>query len=346
MLRSCLTCGRPFGEGRLPELPRGTRVAYGPDKGRLWQICERCGAWSLVPIEARWEALEALEREVRDRGRALASTEHVTLLRAGDLDITRVGPAPRVEEAWWRFGERLRARRSRYRRLARANTFLSFLVMPDVTLFSLSMNRDRELADRAPRLLQSIARRTAFGRLAWRGGLACGTCGRVRERLTFARAESMRLVTAPDGAPALVWECDRCRGERWWWAGSRDRVGTATAEEAASLPAEATSLPAEATESLLRRFLKRANFRGASEPQIEAAAAAIDGAGEPAALIDSLAGRRAPLSDLDPEEAVGLEMALNEASETRWLELDAAEAERQWRRAEELAAIIDGELAP
>lgn len=336
MLRNCLSCGHPFGEGRLPAVPHGTRVAYAPETGRLWQVCERCRAWSLVPIEARWEALEALEREVRDRGRVLASTAHVSLVATTDLDITRVGPAARIEHAWWRFGERLRRRRSRYRRLAKANTVLSFLLWPDITLASFGMNRDRELADRAPAMLQKLARRARFGRHAWRGALACGTCGSERDRLSFGQADSLRLVLDEDAAPRLAWRCARCRGERWGWVGPK-RIGEKS--EGVVEP-----LPAEATEPILRRFLTRANFRGASEAQIERAADAIARVGDPRAHVEGVGRRGLPLAELAPSEGVALEMALSEAVESRWLDLDAAEAERQWRRAEELAAIIDGEL--
>jgi hypothetical protein len=335
MLRSCLTCGHPFGDGRLAELPAGVRFAYGPDKGRLWLVCERCGAWSLVPIEARWEALEVLEREVRDRGKVLAATEHVTLLGTDELEIIRVGPAPRAEQAWWRFGERLRTRRARYRRLSRANTALSFLLMPDVVLFSLSLNRDRDMSDRAPRLIQAMVRRATFGRHAWRGAIACGSCGRSRDRLSFSAAESVRLASDGAGDPVLVWECGRCRVDRWGWAGPRRLPGAA---------GERPSLPAEETAALLRRYLKRANFRGASEAQIGVAAGAIAGAGDADGLLHAIGRRKAALADLRPGDGIALEMALSESWESRWLALEAAEAERQWRRAEELAAIIDGEL--
>ena len=41
-----------------------------------------------------------------------------------------------------------------------------------------------------------------------------------------------------------------------------------------------------------------------------------------------------------------MEIAANEASEQRLLKLELAELEAHWRREEELASIIDGELTP
>jgi hypothetical protein len=43
---------------------------------------------------------------------------------------------------------------------------------------------------------------------------------------------------------------------------------------------------------------------------------------------------------------IALEIAANENSEQRLLELELADLEAHWRSEEELAAIIDGELTP
>ena len=55
-------------------------------------------------------------------------------------------------------------------------------------------------------------------------------------------------------------------------------------------------------------------------------------------------GRR--LGDLQRTGGIALEIAANEASEQHLLELELAEIESHWRREEELASIIDGELTP
>ena len=43
---------------------------------------------------------------------------------------------------------------------------------------------------------------------------------------------------------------------------------------------------------------------------------------------------------------MALEIAANESAEQHLLELELAELEAHWRREEELAAIVDGELTP
>ena len=55
-------------------------------------------------------------------------------------------------------------------------------------------------------------------------------------------------------------------------------------------------------------------------------------------------GRR--LGDLQRTGAIALEIAANESLEQHLLELELAELEAHWRREEELASIVDGELTP
>src|SRR5690606_38982162 len=103
-----------------------------------------CGHWSLVPLEARWEAVEELEKAVSDRPRVVSRTDEVALLRVGDIDVVRVGPALLREETWWRYGTVLRGRRLRHARVVRAGgaiaaatsvtTLTAFgLVLPEIT---------------------------------------------------------------------------------------------------------------------------------------------------------------------------------------------------------------------
>lgn len=123
MYTRCLVCSTPLpANEQLEHFPYGRRVAFDPVKGRLWAICRQCKRWSLAPIEERWEALEELERLVRDESRLLHQTDNVALLRAGPLEIVRVGRANLREEAWWRYGRELRQRRERYQKLTFAGT--------------------------------------------------------------------------------------------------------------------------------------------------------------------------------------------------------------------------------
>ena len=100
----CLVCHTPFpANEELEHFSTSNRVAYDAERGRLWAICRSCKRWSLAPIEERWEALEELEKLVKDRAKLLSQTDNVALLRAGELDVVRVGRANLTEEAWWRY---------------------------------------------------------------------------------------------------------------------------------------------------------------------------------------------------------------------------------------------------
>ena len=94
MFTHCLVCHTPFPPNEeLEFFSTSTRVAYDAARGRLWAICRSCKRWSLAPIEERWEALEELEKAVKDRAKLLSQTDNVALLRAGELDVVRVGRA-------------------------------------------------------------------------------------------------------------------------------------------------------------------------------------------------------------------------------------------------------------
>src|SRR5688500_14390705 len=102
MLRHCLFCHRPFAPNHeFEHCPTSGRIAFNTHRGRLWCICEACRGWSLAPFEARWEALEELDRVAHDRARLLHQGESIALLQAGAVELVRVGKASRQEEAWW-----------------------------------------------------------------------------------------------------------------------------------------------------------------------------------------------------------------------------------------------------
>ena len=56
MYTTCLFCNESLGTNDVIELfPVGRRVAFDPEKGRLWVICPHCTRWNLSPIEERYE---------------------------------------------------------------------------------------------------------------------------------------------------------------------------------------------------------------------------------------------------------------------------------------------------
>ncbi len=97
MYTRCIFCTRDLGANEVVEhFPVGQRLAFDPEKGRLWVVCRRCERWNLSPLEERWEAVEECERLFRDT-RLRYSTENIGIARhpAGP-DLVRPAPPPRV----------------------------------------------------------------------------------------------------------------------------------------------------------------------------------------------------------------------------------------------------------
>ncbi len=313
MLRSCLFCHAPFAANdALEHFPVASRVAFDPACGRLWAVCPLCARWSLAPIEERWEALEELEKLVRDRGRLLVQTDNIGLLRAGELEIVRVGRAELREEAWWRYG-RVLARR-RVVNLAVNGAGLVLGVLTSGVAYAVTT---------------AGAEWLRFGETAWRGEVFCQSCGRAITRLSFSRTRGLFLVSGPDGGLALRGECPACarRARTGWveWTG-------ADAERA------------------LRRILAYQNASGATARQITAAAETIAAAGSAEELVAYAAERRPRLREFTRWKyrtaSLALEIAANDQIEHHLLELEAAALELRWQEEEALAAIADGELTP
>ncbi len=381
MFRRCLFCHRdlPANEG-LEHFPVGRRVAYDPGRGRLWAVCPACRRWNLAPIEERWEALEELEKAVKDRARLLSQTDNIALLRAGELDIVRVGRANLTEEAWWRYGTELVRRRRTYQLLTAAGVggvlaLMAGGVAAGVGVFGGWWALTR-LGKQAPR----IGRTVKFGRTAWRGRAVCPRCGSELVRIPF----NLRgvLIPTPDGEgevalglrcltcdyghdagravgaimagmPAQAWSMlgtglarrdERGRIQAKIWVPSWER--TVHRQSAAGDPAADSGflITGVEAEHLLRRVLAYQNFAGAKEDQVRRATSLIQSAGSAPTLAQSVARAGHPLESMDATQAIALEIAINEDRERRLLELELAALEQRWKEEEEIAAIVDGEL--
>jgi hypothetical protein len=112
MYSTCLFCNSSLGSNDVLEsFPVGRRIAFDPDRGRLWVVCRACERWNLSPLEERWEIVEACDRLYRDT-RKRASTENIGLARLRDgLDLVRIGAPQRPEFAAWRYGDQFGRRR-------------------------------------------------------------------------------------------------------------------------------------------------------------------------------------------------------------------------------------------
>jgi hypothetical protein len=125
MWNHCIVCSSDLGANEdLEEFQVGRRLSFDGLKGRLWIVCPKCERWNLVPIEQRWEAVEALERAYRDTP-ARYSTSEIGLARlAGGLEIVRVGDPVPGEFAAWRWGSRFGRRQRRLKSSVRGGRIL------------------------------------------------------------------------------------------------------------------------------------------------------------------------------------------------------------------------------
>lgn len=327
MYTSCLVCATPFeANEQLEHLPHGRRLAFDPGRGRLWAICRTCRRWSLTPIEERWEALEELDKLTTDKASLLSQTDNIALLRVGPLEIVKVGKAQLTEEAWWRYGRELTARKRNWDKLGVAGTIAAGAVVAGgwatggMTLLGvwLIMGHGSDTARDGARWLR-------FGGSAWRGKQRCEKCGHVLRTISYRDRAALGIL--PDGESGkieLVARCPKC--------GQYREGGLHLSDHEA--------------ERTFKRVLAYHHFAGASEKQVVTAGQLIQVAGSPQDLARIVVkdGRR--LGDLRATVGIALEIAANEASEQRLLELELADLEAHWRREEELAEIVDGELTP
>ncbi len=327
MYTRCLVCATPFQPNeQLEHLPRGRRVAFDPARGRLWAICRTCRRWSLTPIEERWEALEELDKLTTDKARLLSQTDNIALLRAGPLEIVRVGRAQLTEEAWWRYGRELTARKRTWDQLGLAGTVAAGAVVVGgwatggMTLLGCWL-----VMKHGKGTVRDGARWLRFGSAAWRGLERCARCGHALRSVAYRDRAALGMLPAEQpGEVTLVARCPKC-GEY------RDGGLRLQGQEA---------------ERTLKRVLAYHHFAGASERRVFDAARLIQEAGSPQDLSRIVVDEGKRLGDLQRTAAIALEIAANESSEQRLLELELAELEAHWKREEELAAIVDGELTP
>lgn len=116
MWNHCIVCSSDLGRNQdLEEFQIGSRLAFDAEKGRLWVVCPRCERWNLVPIDQRWEAVEALERAYRDTPSRFSTSEIGLARLGGGLEIVRIGHPVPGEFAAWRWGSRFGRRRRRLR---------------------------------------------------------------------------------------------------------------------------------------------------------------------------------------------------------------------------------------
>ncbi len=260
-------------------------------------------------MEDRWETLESCEASVQTRGRVLATSTHLSLVDVGDGELIRVGTPPRLEYVDWRYGPRSGRRAPKSGFLAR---LLSRLPSPPVGGYD--PYRGFEGAIRSGPWLASPFLEHA-------------------SPLTY-------LFSEVPLAPA----CPSCRGplalRPWEFQGIEILQG----DGGSSILAPCAICDTEVVLDLLKARPALRIALGVVTPQpalrkiAAGAALEMDNLGGPQAWLVALASTRTSVGGMTLQARAGLIMTLDELAE-----LEALEAE--WQKAEEMAAIMDGELS-
>lgn len=312
-MRHCAFCSEPLGEG-IPDAPvPGRRHAYDPHLGRLWEICPACRRWSPVPLELRWETMDAWEEAARDRGRILLRTSHLALVRVDDGEVVRVGEPPVVEWAGWRYGERLPAahRKGLLRRI------LDTLPSPPLE---------------------------GYDPYGLSGGISGVTAARGPHRwLGSPFMEKAWALTAAFTAVPFAPSCPSCGVPMplnpWDFQDVtfRETGGGIGLEAPCAHCGDRVVVPLREARPSVRLGLGMVDGDDEARRAAEAAGRGLEQVGGGPPMLRGLARLGAPVGDLARSERVALGIALDGEAEA-----EALEAE--WRRAEEIIAIMDGEL--
>lgn len=324
MLTRCLFCHRPFpANDRFVRARPGRSFAFDPERGRLWVVCDRCHRWTLQPLESRFEALVELERAARDRATPVAHTGNVALLQLDEVTLLRVGRAPLVERAWWRYGRELQRRK---RTFEGATSRITAYTLGAVRLVGEVLglaDPDVDITwDDAP--VEDLLRWRHFGWAAWHGRTDCPYCGSTLRALRYDLSWWVYPLEGEAGGLRVGVPCQRC--DPW-------------------TPENLYVIDGSDAETVLRRCLAYQNIAGAPANAVKDAARVIEDAGSAGAFTVSAASRRESLWKMGRTRGLALEIALSESVEERLLSLEARALEFIWRREEELAGIIDTELS-
>ena len=342
MYATCLFCNGDLGRNEIIEtFPVGRRLAFDAAKGRLWVVCRRCERWNLTPLEERWEAIEACEREFRAT-KLRVSTDEIGLARLKEgLELVRIGAPQRPEMAAWRYGDQFGRRRRRHLAMIAGGVAVGGIAVvagPVMGLVSMGfVNPAMNLFNAG----SAIYRAKVLIHVPDPDG------GTIRTRL----ADLPKVTLTAGGGDIRLriplsqagWNLHRPRDVPWYRyqrEQSRELVGEAAIRAAGAL-------------------LPRLNQGGGSRAQVQSAVAMLEETPttehlfqHAAAVIEKrnssawrTAGKEA-LKNLPIAERLALEMAAHEDSERRALEGELHILEEAWRDAEEIAGIADDMFLP
>lgn len=326
MYAVCLFCQRSLGRNEAIEhFPVGRRLAYDPERGRLWVVCPSCERWCLAPFEERWEALEEMERRFR-MTRLRVSTDNIGLARLREgVELVRVGRPLRPELAIWRYGDQFGRRR---RRVVFGTAGASAVA--------------------GAALVVGGAALAAFSGVAFSSAWAL-----VRAAAVGDPGDLVATVASPNGPHYILrGELDEVRfqsgaeGDDFGLVYRHHHgVGRLTGAQAALL---------------LAQLLPHVNRAGAARRRVLNAVTELERAGDARAYVNHVVSRslHSPTAigetryrslgptDLSRTQRLALEMATHEHLERQALQGELAALEFAWREAERVASIADRLVTP
>jgi hypothetical protein len=358
MYSTCLHCHHSLGQNDVIEhFPVGRRLAFDAHKGRLWVVCAHCQRWNLTPIEERWEAVEECEREFRSQ-RLRAQTDNVGLARLADhTELIRIGKPLRPEFAAWRYGGVFRRRLQR--RVALTTGIGTAVIGAGVLAGGAGV-----ASAMSPILLLPVMQFVLFTLASRRNLLGTKVVGQDGKRLdvTQANLDHTKLIADADGPMRLQLRHSYGRQELTGDRATRAlstllaRVNgggglSGTIMDATELIAESGD-PRRTIAAIAREAERRT---GNFEERSAEFARAPRGKTVGQLLRDNMRRQSAngewwnnmtptnpgALTRLPGVYRLALEMSLHESSEQFALEQELATLERDWREAEEIAAIAD-----
>ena len=316
MYSTCIFCHAALeANDTIEHFPVGRRLAFDPERGRLWVICRRCRQWNLTPTEERWEAIEESERLYRDT-RLRVSTDQIGLARLpSGLELVRIGRPQRPEFAAWRYGDQL----GRRRRAAMVKVGIGLGALGAV-------------------VVGGVAAGVGIGSFGW-------LIGQMGERIVKGSPERVvARLAAPDTGEITV------RGKH---LSHLQLVGTGAAGWQLGVPHRKAivTLQGDNAVQALGKLLPQLNRFGGSRERVSEAVSLIERETDPLRFFD-VAARQAmnrgkpKIAALPEATRLALEMAAHEDSERRALEGELALLEQAWKEAEEVAAIADNMFLP
>ena len=337
MYSTCLFCNESLGTNEAIEhFPVGRRLAFDAGKGRLWVVCRRCERWNLTPLEERWEAIEACEREFRAT-KLRVSTDEIGLARLKEgLELVRIGAPQRPEMAAWRYGDQFGRRRRRYYALAAGGVAVLGTVIvagPGLGLVSAGA-------------VQPLIQLANAGRAAYRSRKVIGVTGPDGATLPtrLEDLDRVRLSVEQDDFVLRV-PVRRKQGTAWWRYDNQRTMVDLTGEPA--IRAAGALLPHLNRQGGSARDVQRAveYLEEAESPDklFHAAAVAVRKASADTLFTPR---QRDLLKRLPTAGRLALEMASHEETERRALEGELHILEAAWRDAEEIAGIADNLFVP